>query len=125
MIFLKCPPYSRTLDVSFDVCGSFAHFASWLSMKLPHGWRRPIRIADAGGRDPVDGSAALAVIRVLAVNDSRGLLIPVRRIAPKLSFKEATAPCGARPFERAVRGQLLLRHETCHSFSRHHGYSNP
>ena len=27
-------------------------------MKLPPGWRRPIHIADAGGRDPVDSRAA-------------------------------------------------------------------
>ena len=29
-------------------------------MKLPHGWRQPIHIADAGGRGPVDSRAALA-----------------------------------------------------------------
>ena len=29
-------------------------------MKLPHGWRQPIHIADAGGRGPVDSSAAFS-----------------------------------------------------------------
>jgi hypothetical protein len=31
-------------------------------MKLPPGWRRPIHIADAGGREPVDSRAARTVI---------------------------------------------------------------
>ena len=38
---------------------SVAHLACWLSMKLPHGWRQPIHIADAGGRGPVDSRAAI------------------------------------------------------------------
>ena len=67
--FLEMPVRYPTLDVPFDVCCAFAHLASWLSMKLPLGWRRPIRIACAGGPDHFDSRAAFAGVRILASSD--------------------------------------------------------
>jgi hypothetical protein len=47
----ELPSRYPTLGAPFDVCETLVHLASWLSMMLPHGWRRPIRIADADGGD--------------------------------------------------------------------------
>lgn len=57
--FTEIPARYPTLDGLLDVCGTLAHLASWLYIKLPHGWRL-IDNADAGGENLLDSRTAQA-----------------------------------------------------------------